>query len=703
MKRMICGAFSIGAVFLCSEAHAQHAPTFSPKVSIEALTNAFTNFVNTQNGVLKTPVVNGGKEMITPNFGDNSRSLANTQYVDRAVTALGSAASASYALKENGWLSNPNIRGGSAPGMDVSGALTNGILISKVIQSCSTSSPNIYYGAVNSSSQMGDPTNTQHLLASGNVLPYFNISGIAGTIYGAGGAISDVSGPIGVRGFQNILKTTGTSGIIELAYTHFMTPDIPSKYWQNIENPAGSQSIDDSTMLTQTGFKPAVALLNIRRDVDVGVVANDDEAYLTANDEHNFLRSISDIKKNIPTVKNVWPFILPNRSGHDFVTDDYWTTTRDTLQKAGGVGIDVPAGLYSLNRPGSVASIAEEIKWANSLGIKTVVLLSPYAEDTPAGYGRKVYPQWRYDSQFLTHVRNIVGWLQAAGAAPTAWSVVSYSPIQWYNPISGTLSGTVCKGCTRVIANLMGSDTDSVNQTVSYVARWVAENAPTSTYTNMPNMGQISQACAATVLSGYQSAKPVISTGQVGLGSLAYTDYDKADLKYPALEGAQVTDNINVLGPNTLAFGVGSTTAIPYLGWDGKNGGLSVWGAPFNIKGGYNLNLLGESSLAINGGNQSFAGTGTNGIQFQSKDGTRSTWITGDGNGGVNVGSSVYINNVGQISLGNVLQIRGNTKAAILAISNPQDGMLENDADDHIPLIYENGHWYPIQLGKALQ
>lgn len=43
------------------------------------------------------------------------------------------------------------------------------------------------------------------------------------------------------------------------------------------------------------------------------------------------------------------------------------------------------------------------------------------------------------------------------------------------------------------------------------------------------------------------------------------------------------------------------------------------------------------------------------------------------------------------------------TKASILAIVNPAEGTLVNDSDDHVPVIYENGHWYPVQLGTALQ
>lgn len=42
------------------------------------------------------------------------------------------------------------------------------------------------------------------------------------------------------------------------------------------------------------------------------------------------------------------------------------------------------------------------------------------------------------------------------------------------------------------------------------------------------------------------------------------------------------------------------------------------------------------------------------------------------------------------------------TKAAILSLSSQKEGQMLNDSTDHVPVIYENGHWYPLQLGTAL-
>lgn len=50
-----------------------------------------------------------------------------------------------------------------------------------------------------------------------------------------------------------------------------------------------------------------------------------------------------------------------------------------------------------------------------------------------------------------------------------------------------------------------------------------------------------------------------------------------------------------------------------------------------------------------------------------------------------------------------LLQMASMTKATILAISSPAEGSVVNDSDDHVPVVYENGHWYPVSLGPALQ
>lgn len=56
----------------------------------------------------------------------------------------------------------------------------------------------------------------------------------------------------------------------------------------------------------------------------------------------------------------------------------------------------------------------------------------------------------------------------------------------------------------------------------------------------------------------------------------------------------------------------------------------------------------------------------------------------------------------GDVAYSGHLFLSAATKANILAITSPREGEIINDATDHVPVIYENGKWYPIQLGTAL-
>ncbi|MBS1079042.1 hypothetical protein JK217_15250 [Gluconobacter kondonii] len=614
-----------------------------------------------------------------------STKIGNTSQTLGNITSLANAALPA---------SNGTRTGGSDTGTDVSGATANGVKLRSAIKDCFPASPNVFYGATNSSSDMANASNTVHLRASGNVLPYFNEASIGAVVYGGGADVNDIAGVLGMSGMQNIIKTTGVNGIIELNMGKYMTPSVPSSYWQNLLDVSGNV-INDVDMIQKTGFKPTVATLNFVRDWDTGVDKSDKQ-YYTDNDLNNFQIVSSNIKENIPSVTGgIWPYVVPD-ANHLLSTDAYWENVRKALTiYAGGVGIDIPAGNYVLNGPSSMAPIIDEIKWANANGVKSLVLLSPYSTTTPAGYGYLVVPQWRYDEHFLYHVKTFVSWLQAAGALPSGWSIVNYGPVQYWNPVTPkNLFGIPCTGCERITPNLMGSDDDITKQTVASVARWVAENAPTSTYTSMPNMNQTSAVCTATVLSDYKSSKPVISAGQLGLGSLAYQDYDKTILSYPTLFGAEVSGGLNYVGKSGNTYGSNTSNPV-YEYFSFTDSMLHFSGSDISFD---NRNIFANGTI-WSSNNISFLtnATGTNGIQFQAKTGTTAnSWLSGDGSGGITLGKGAYSRFNGTLELHNY------RKTEILSISNPSEGQIVNDITDHVPVIYENGAWYPLIIGTAL-
>ena len=74
----------------------------------------------------------------------------------------------------------------------------------------------------------------------------------------------------------------------------------------------------------------------------------------------------------------------------------------------------------------------------------------------------------------------------------------------------------------------------------------------------------------------------------------------------------------------------------------------------------------------------------------------------GDGRSGNNGQGNLALT-ASRISINGVLNIQRLTKTQILGISSPVEGTIVNDSDDHVPVVYENGHWYPMTLGPALQ
>lgn len=72
------------------------------------------------------------------------------------------------------------------------------------------------------------------------------------------------------------------------------------------------------------------------------------------------------------------------------------------------------------------------------------------------------------------------------------------------------------------------------------------------------------------------------------------------------------------------------------------------------------------------------------------------------GAAGANGGGTLSLT-ASRIRLNGLLHIQALTKAQILGVANPVEGMIVNDSDDHVPVVYENGHWYPMTLEPALQ
>lgn len=76
--------------------------------------------------------------------------------------------------------------------------------------------------------------------------------------------------------------------------------------------------------------------------------------------------------------------------------------------------------------------------------------------------------------------------------------------------------------------------------------------------------------------------------------------------------------------------------------------------------------------------------------------------IRSTGGASGNSGGGAMVLSAATIDFDGVTQLKDMSRAQVLAIASPVEGMIVNDSDDHTPAVYENGSWYPLTLGTAL-
>lgn len=130
---------------------------------------------------------------------------------------------------------------------------------------------------------------------------------------------------------------------------------------------------------------------------------------------------------------------------------------------------------------------------------------------------------------------------------------------------------------------------------------------------------------------------------------------------------------------NTSLFVAGST-------YDYKNSSMS------NFNNGYvqtwNEDYKGETDFI------SYHGTGVGGMAWYSYEhGALALLMELSGRD---------LSIMGNLTVSGLVNIPSYTKTKILSLTNMNEGAIVNDSTDHVPVIYENGSWYPLQLGTAL-
>ncbi len=425
------------------------------------------------------------------------------------------------------------------------------------VLSCRTRDKDVFLGGNNSVSQLVDASRYANTLGTGRVSLYLSAFAVNNLIaYG-----DALGGPIGVAGSRKITANFSpyAPGISEEWYDKYGTPSLPA----SAHNDGGvGDTVNGPVWYAQIGFQPTIMMMNINTG---GADADNLSQFQTAT---------SDIKAGYTSVKYVWPFINDYAGQHpDWTNDSYWAGRKQIIQYAGGVGIDVPVGI-GYQDPHWMPSIINEIQWANANGIRTVVLLTPFNTDPASS---QAGGQFSFDAAFEAHTKWFVAKLRAANALPSAWIVSNYS--NWGKNSDGTLR----------TSNMVGRDVDTIGQSVTAVARWVAENAPTSPGVALPvgSEGSKSVPCAAHVDGGVSGPNQTIGAQTLGLGSLAYQDIanpkvDNLTVDQSASIGANLTisydlhtgggaffgNSVNLLSGKAIALGYDKGNPA-YLGGDG--------------------------------------------------------------------------------------------------------------------------------------
>lgn len=313
---------------------------------------------------------------------------------------------------------------------------------------CYAGPKTVFAGGVQNPVTDADLTNTMNLQPLGNASLYMHYYGL---VHGYGtGTLKQIF---------STMAPTGP-GVLEL-YEESGIPGLLG---------ADTAYVDWQSFLTQGGWAPTEATLNLGNPGGGAIEVNNIGSAGAAVVERDAIVTAQYVRQQ--GIQYLLPFITPNWEGDsvpnnnetpDWNTDPTWSFARDLALSVGGIAMDTPANyfMHVRTKDSYRKAIADEIKWANANGLVSMVVLSPDAIVTDS-QGRVISSnELLFDNTFYQAVQDEVNWLQGQGAYPTQWSVEVYHD-------------------NNTVENQIGADSDATNQTINYVARWVAQNAKTS-------------------------------------------------------------------------------------------------------------------------------------------------------------------------------------------------------------------------------
>ncbi len=436
------------------------------------------------------------------------------------------------------------------------------------LNSCAVRPSRSYAGAIIGSTDLASAANVPNLQAGHNTSFYL-------TSY----ALTQVSG-LSVAAVQ-ATWTSQAAGIIEVGTDPAVMPDIAANYGSYVTGShnwtwGGVKGATWPSLIAAGGWAPRIAMLN---EFLLGTTNSLSDPYYLMD-----LAAIADVKKAAPSIQYVLPYLTANaapvtaaNNDTDW-TDTYWGESRAIAMAGGGLGVDTPANYFNVIRePGFRTLTAQEIRWATSNGLLSVVLLSPY--DLAAAPGTT--PQFQYDPTFMQAVQQEVSFLHSQGADPTFYVVANYSEGAGTNP--------------------PGSDTDPSGETVDAVALWVARNAPTSPMpATAPASVQAEPAvpCAPELIANRASSR-LLSSDVDGLGAMAWQASTAVNIGGGSVTGLSA---LSLLSTDPLTLG--SDGSVPFVFSTDGVGNVTAASTNSTVTPNFNLaanlNLPGGQSITLN-------------------------------------------------------------------------------------------------------
>lgn len=515
-------------------------------------------------------------------------------------------------------------------------------------------------------------------------------------------------------------QATGVQ-VIEADLNPWFTPSVPTAdYSYAAEGTVSSNSIfykPDSTTTTlpsggstetlwARGLRPSIAFLNINFNSDFQAAtstSNHSDAFVTAAQN-----ALADVPKYLTSVKQVVPFLFvgyspgTHTSTYDplieFAEDSYYANDRTFYKSAGAVSIDIPPSMMMSALNGGrfvgdrvapylpdayIRFVAGEVIWAKQNGIAVYWFASPFQQDSTGT------PQYGYDTLFHENTVALARYLAAhsvsgVNALPNYWMIGQYSDSNTSNSIGSETDYESVSSVALEMSSAAFRDTKNINATVNALMMTPGGKCPTvpsfaGAQTNVPTLARV------------QGASPsVASSTRYGTNNI------EDGLLISDLNGLKFADSTYDSSTST------SPTAVTVKGLADASGNRGlIWNNRQFVEygDGYHIDTYGAGFSGYNAdGTPKIDPTDINAM-------IRATYFGG------HFGFYFYAPNQGAMALDisrdranfNVpVQIPNYSKAAILSIATPADGMIINDLDDHVPVIRENGAWYPLTLGTAL-